>query len=498
MIFESQGCRALLVTEYVNWVSSVRCAVNACANFASCRKIFLVSTPTTKGTSRIQREFERSDQRYFKVPCPHCQHYQVLKFKQLKWTEGKPESTYYCCEKCNAHIEEYHKTDMLAKGYWEATGCGEHRSRSYHLSSLYSPLGWFSWAEVARLYEQAKDDKDGMKSFVNTVLGEPFEEAYEAPEWMRLYERRETYPMGTIPEGGLFLTAGVDVQRDRLECEIVAWGREKESWSVDYIVLSGDSSQPGVWKKLDKLLAKDWPHVCGSTLAIQVMCVDSGFVTQAVYSWVRQHLQAIFGGAGFRVSGPRTVVAIKGRDGETALIPNVSRVDLSGKRRALRLCLVSGPVAKAELYSWLKLPRPTGEDLAQGKGYLPGTCHFPEYAEEYFKQLTAERRVIRLHKGFPKASWEKDPTRNNEALDCRVYARAGANIYGLDRFKEAHWSNLEQVLAVGVKSPQLKTTKTADNQSKSGAYQSSDFVRAIFTQRPASLPDDPYLYPYEP
>jgi len=468
------------------------------ANFAGIRKIFLVSTPTTKDSSRIQREFEHTDQRYFKVPCPHCQHYQVLKFKQLKWSEGKPESTYYCCEQCNAHIEEHHKTKMLDQGYWEATGSADTHTRGYHLSSLYSPLGWFAWSEVAKLYEQAKDDQDVMKSFVNTVLGEPFEQEYEAPEWTRLYERRETYPIGIIPDGGLFLTAGVDVQRDRLECEIVAWGRDKQSWSVDYQVLSGDSAQPAVWEKLDKLLAQDWPHACGATLPIQVMCVDSGYVTQSVYAWVRQHLQAIFGGAGLRISGPRTVVAIKGRDGETALIPNVSRVDLSGKRRALRLCLVSGPVAKAELYSWLKLPRPTDEDLAQGKGYLPGTCHFPEYSEEYFKQLTAERRVIRLHKGFPKASWEKDPTRNNEALDCRVYARAGAAIYGLDRFQEVHWKNIEQELAIGTKISMVKTTSTNNHQTEPLTYETSEIVREFFRPKRPIPPDDPSLYPYEP
>ena len=206
------------------------------ATFARRRKIFMVSTPTVKGTSRIQREFDRSDKRYFCVPCPFCRHYQALDFKQFTWTEGQPETVRFTCQACDKKIPEHHKTAMLRDGQWQATEEGDGVTRGYHLSSLYSPVGWFSWEEAARMFEQAQANPELMKGFVNTVLGEAYEEEYDAPEWERLYERREKYSMGTVPEGGLFLTAGVDVQKDRLECEIVAWGRNKESWSVDYLV----------------------------------------------------------------------------------------------------------------------------------------------------------------------------------------------------------------------------------------------------------------------
>ena len=420
------------------------------ATFQRRRKILLVSTPTIKGLSRIQREFEASDQRYYQVPCPECGFEQPLRFTQLRWPEGKPEHAQYCCESCGALIDEHHKSQMLTKGRWVPSAEGDGCTQGYHLSSLYSPVGWFSWADAARLFETAQNNPDLMKGFVNTVLGEPYEEEFEAPEWERLYERREKYPIGIVPQDGLFLTAGVDVQRDRLECEVVAWGRNKISWSVDYQVLDGDTAQPEVWQKLDVLLAQDWPHAAGSTMPIRVMCVDSGYATQDVYGWVRKYPQAVWGGAGARASQPRTAVAIKGRDQDTALILSVSKADTGGKRKGLRVWNVSGPVAKVELYRLLKLPRPTDEELAAGEDYPPGTCHYPEYGEEYFKQLTAERRVIRLHKGFPKATWEKDPARNNEALDCRVYARAAASIYGLDRFKEVHWKRLELALGVNV------------------------------------------------
>ena len=464
------------------------------ATFQRRRKILLVSTPTIKGLSRIQREFDASDRRYYQVPCPECGHKQALRFTQLRWSEGQPRAAKYCCESCEYLIEEHHKTQMLAQGEWIATHEGDGRTQGYHLSSLYSPVGWFAWSDAAEMFEAAQNSPDLMKGFVNTVLGEPFEEEFEAPEWERLYERRESHPIGRVPAEGLFLTAGADVQRDRIEIEIVAWGEDKRSWSVDYRVLDGDTAQPEVWQKLDRLLAEDWPHQRGGTLPIRVLCIDSGYATQEVYSWVRNHPQAVWGGAGARASQPRTVVAIKGRDTDTSLILSVSKADTGGKRRGLRVWNVSGPVAKTELYRWLKLPRLTDEERERGEIEPPGSCHFPEYGEQYFKQLTAERRVIRIHKGFPRATWEKDPTRNNEALDCRVYARAAASIYGLDRFTDRQWQKMrEAVESLPVDQIEqdeqiaVTTTHPAVETPRPGK------TKAMFKQRATAVADDPYL-----
>ncbi|MCC3862633.1 phage terminase large subunit family protein [Emcibacteraceae bacterium Y4] len=448
------------------------------------RKVLLVSTPTIKGVSRIAREFEQSDQRYFHVPCPHCDHMQPLRFCQRRWIDGQPKDVVYECESCEEHIAEHHKTAMLAAGRWVASKEGDGRTVGYHLSSLYSPVGWFSWSEAAHMFEQAGEHPELMKSFVNTVLGEPFEEEHEAPDWHRLYERRETYTENTIPKGGLFLTAGVDVQKDRLECEIVAWGRNKESWSVGYEVIAGDTARREVWQELEKLLNRDWLHETGHTMPIRVMAVDSGYATQDVYGWVKGHPQAVWGAGGARASQPRTVVAIKGQDRDTALILSVSKADVGGRRRGLRVWNVSGPVAKVELYRWLKLDWPTEKELELGETYPAGSCHFPQYGEEYFKQLTAEKRIIRIHKGYPRAVWEKDPTRNNEALDCRVYARAAASIYGLDRFMERHWLQLEESLGKPV-----PTAPVVDQPQVSEPVHLSDRLK----QRPVQMADDPYL-----
>jgi phage terminase large subunit GpA-like protein len=139
---------------------------------------------------------------------------------------------------------------------------------------------------------------------------------------------------------------------------VVAWGRGKESWSVDYRVIEGDTARAEVWAKLDAVLAKDWPHVSGHTLPIRVMGVDAGYATQDVYAWVRQHPQASWGPAGAAARQPRTAVAVKGRDQDTALLLSVSRADAGGKRRGLRVWSVGTPVAKGELYRWLKLEWP--------------------------------------------------------------------------------------------------------------------------------------------
>jgi phage terminase large subunit GpA-like protein len=411
------------------------------------RKILLVSTPKKKSLSRIEREYEQSDQRRYFVPCPHCGEHQALQFANLRWPEGRPREAEYACAHCGSLIGERHKTWMLEQGEGRATAPGDGRTAGFHLSSLYSPVGWFSWADAAEMYEQARKTPDLMKGFVNTVLGLPFEEEAEAPEWQRLYERRESCRIGIVPERGLFLTAGVDVQMDRIEVEVVAWGRSKESWSVDYRVIEGDTARTEVWAKLDVVLAEDWRHASGHTLPIRVMCVDAGYATQDVYAWVRRHPQASWGPAGAAARQPRMAVAVKGRDQDTALLLSVSRADAGGKRRGLRVWSVGTPVAKGELYRWLKLEWPTEEALEAGASFPPGACHFPQYGEEYFKQLTAERLVTRMVKGFPRASWEKEASRRNEALDCRVYARAAAAIYRLDRFEEQHWRRLELALA---------------------------------------------------
>jgi phage terminase large subunit GpA-like protein len=395
------------------------------------RKVFMVSTPLITGLSRIEAAYAESDQRRYWVPCPHCGEFQVLKFERLRWPKGEPQKVAYICIACERQVFNHHKAGMLAAGDWRPEAPGDGRTRGYHLSSLYSPVGWYGWDRAADDWEKAQKDVERLKSFVNLVLGESWQERGDAPDWQPLYDRREDYPIGTVPKGGLFLTAGADVHPNRIEVEVIAWGRAKESWSVDYRVLMGDTARPEVWRQLDAVLDEEFPHASGLRLPIRVLCIDSGYNPRITYDWVRGHPQASWGPAGARAAHPKTAVAVKGTARTDRLILGASPVDAS-KRRGTRLWMLGTPVAKSELYSRLRLVPPTDES---GEPFPAGYCHFPRYEEEYFRQLTSE--------SFIKGHWVLGANTRNEALDARVYSRAAASIYGIDRFAERHWRELE-------------------------------------------------------
>ena len=205
------------------------------------RKTLLVSTPTISGLSRIEREYLASDQRRFFLPCPHCAAMQWLRFERLVWEKGEPDSARYLCEACDGAIGEQHKTAMLAGGEWRPTAiAGDPHAIGFHISALYSSVGWFSWSQAVRDWEAAQGDDRAIKTFRNTVLGETWQESGEAPDWQRLYDRREEWAPGTVAEGGLLLTAGVDVQRDRLEASIWAWAQDRQSWLIEHRILVGN------------------------------------------------------------------------------------------------------------------------------------------------------------------------------------------------------------------------------------------------------------------
>jgi phage terminase large subunit GpA-like protein len=257
--------------------------------FAHRRKVFLVSTPTIRGLSRIEREYEASDQRRFFVPCPHCGHAQWLKFDRLRWQKGKPETAEYHCEGCERPIAEHHKTAMLEGGEWRATAtAADPTTVGYHLSALYSPIGWLSWERIVRAWDAAQGSDEAIKAFRNTILGETWVETGEAPDWQRLADRRETWPAGTVPAGGLFLTAGADVQKDRIEVDVWAWGRGSTSWLIDHRVLEGGPGDPVCWQRLTDLLGRTWAHASGQHMTLARLGVDTGFETSAVYAWSRQ------------------------------------------------------------------------------------------------------------------------------------------------------------------------------------------------------------------
>ncbi len=291
------------------------------------RKIFIVSTPTISGASTIEREYEASDQRRYFVPCPHCDHRQWLRFEQLRWTQDEPDTVAYICEACEEPIHEHHKASMLEQGEWRAMAEAVGRTAGFHLSSLYSPVGWRSWRDIAAAWESAVSKESGsaaaIKTFRNTELGETWVEEGEAPDWQRLLERREDYPIGTVPAGGLLLSAGADVQKDRIEVSVWAFGRGKVSWLVEHRVLMGDTARDGVWKRLAELVDEQWTHASGASMPLARIALDTGFATQEAYAFVRACRDA-------------RVMAVKGVARGAALIGTPTAVDVLRNGKKLR------------------------------------------------------------------------------------------------------------------------------------------------------------------
>ena len=449
-------------------------ALKRTVTFRGRRKIFMVSTPTVDGLSRIQKAYEESDQRRYFVPCKHCNEYAVIVWDQIQWPKDEPQKARYICPRCHGAHEEHDKAQLLAQGEWRATVEGDGRIAGFHLPAFLSPFE--SWGDQAEEFRRVHKDPNRLKVWVNTVLGETWQEQGEAPEWERLYERRETYPIGTVPRGGLFLTAGVDVQKDRIEAEVVAWGRGKRSWSVDYRIMEGDTSNidDPVWLALRDLIGETWSHASGLELGLEKVAIDEGFNTQVVRDWARRQATG-------------RVMVVKGQDRGTALVglPTVVDITIRGKRipRGMRVWPVVVSQFKAELYGWLQMERPTDEARAEGAEYPPGYCHFPEYGEEYFKQLTAEQLVRRTKNGYTRLEWQKLRDRN-EALDCRVYARAAAFAQGMDRWKESVWIALEKQFGpVDESAPAPSTPEAPASPPPSGGRRAGRRQRGLRRQR---------------
>lgn len=379
------------------------------------RKILLTSTPTIKGLSRIEREYLLSDQRRFFLACPECGRRDFLTWSGhdwfggtsgghhwIEWDDGNPESAHMVCSKCEARIEERHKTAMLAGGEWIATNPGP-RTIGFHISALYSPLGWKSWAECVTEFTDAKDDPLKLKGWVNTVLGETWEERGTSIEPEALMARIERYE-AEVPHGVGVLVASVDIQADRLEAQVKGYGAGEESWLIAFTQIHGDPGRPEVWFDLDKFLKQTWEHASGRLVRIECVAIDSRYHTEEVYRFCAARLR-------------RRVFAVRGgavRGAELVGRPTTNN------RYATPLFTLGTDTAKDLIYSRLAIPRP-------GPGYV----HLPETVDlEYVEQLTAEKAIRKWykHKGTVR-EWVKKRDRN-EALDLEVYCLAALYILG--------------------------------------------------------------------
>ena len=393
------------------------------------RLVIKVSTPTIKDVSRIERAFNRSDKRYFYVPCPYCNREQILRWKQVKWDRDKdekhlPETARYACEHCDARWNDGERYQAVQQGKWRATE--KSQIAGFHINELYSLFRKLS--EIVQDFLDKKDNPETMQVWINTTLGEPYSIKTITVPWQNLFARRENYEIGTIPRGGIFLTGGADVQEDRIHVEIVAWGRNFETWSIEYIILFGDTAQEEVWKQLDNIVQKTWTLADKNKIGLSRFCIDAGYNTNFVHNFTRRY-------------PANRVFPVIGRDNQKSILSVPILMETKNdkvRRRGLKSYPIGSSIIKQEIYGFLRQSSPQ-----PGQGFPFGFCHFPQYPESFFQELTAEDFVKTIRKGYAVYEWRKSRPRN-EALDCRVYARAAACLMGIDRFSEDDWSRLEK------------------------------------------------------
>lgn len=386
------------------------------------RKTFKGSSPTVKGRSKIDRDYEASDKRLCWVPCPHCGERQTLRWEQVRWdktkdakgetAEHRPETAAYQCEACGVLWDDADRWTALKSPEWRATAPFRGIA-GFHLPQFYSPVATLTEMVTEFLTAYGKlpgthPDVEKQKVWTNTVLAECWEEQGETVDSSLLTSRGEPYGPDDLPDQVLLATAGVDVQGDRLEVQVLGWGYAEECWAVAYHVLLGDPAQQLLWRELDELLRRPMETVSGRPVRIRAAAIDTGgHHAHQVYQFCRTKVA-------------RRIYPIKGRDGPQPIWPKRQSKAKTGDT----VYLVGVDTAKDTVYGRLKIRR-------RGEGPSPGYIHFPlatpdddSFGPGYFDQLTSEHAVTRYRLGKPYRVWELPSGKRNEALDTFVYALA--------------------------------------------------------------------------
>ena len=392
-------------------------------------KKFRIGTPTVKGASRIDRGFHEGTQTYVHIPCPSkgdgCDHDLRMEFNReiFKFNTVEPYQAHFVCPECGTIIEEHYVRRVLREQkYILVSDNPTARNPSIHVDRFISPLVTFD--RIVDKFLKAGDDPRKLMTFYNLMLGLPFEVKGSAPPWKEIYARREDYRIGSIPYGGLFLTLAVDVQKDGLFYEVVAWGMGKQNWSIDHGFLEGETADINnkVWKDLDLVYHRKYEDSYGNLWGLDLVGVDSGYNTTTVYKWCNKRPLAR---------------AIKGLDGwgrPPYLTPSDVETTYKGKKKkkGAKVWGIGTWGLKAELYAYLELDDPTS----------PGYCHFSEFHDEaYFKQLTAEFLKEVTRRGKPTREWFT-AGRANHYHDCRIYNMALAEMLGITRMNASDWRQL--------------------------------------------------------
>lgn len=387
----------------------VSLAIRRTMTYGTRRKIVMASTPVDEATSRIARAYEEGDCRVWELPCPHCGDFHELKWAMIQWPEGKPEDAYFVCPSCGCITQEADKPAMIEKGRWRATKPEVLGHHSYRLNTFgASILPTASWGVLACEFLAAKRDPATLKTWVNTVAGEVWRDESDGIDDADLMSRLEPIGLDRLPPEVIALTAGCDVQHDRLEVTTLGWTADDKPLVLAHEVLWGDPFGPDLWLGLSDLFGRTFAHPNGGTLRYDAALVDSGdgTTTEAVYEFSRARAgQRIFpckGIAGFREPPTR--------------LGNVPA------KKWVRLQLVGVDSIKRRILG-----------LATSGGFRLSDSLSATWAE----QFTGERLRTRYSKGVPILEWHRLSGRRVEALDCAVYAMAARSLVPLDAERRA-------------------------------------------------------------
>ncbi|GGE96139.1 phage terminase large subunit family protein [Stappia taiwanensis] len=385
------------------------------------RKIVIGSTPIFEETSHVLNAYGRSDMRVFEVPCPGCGAFQEITWRDIHWPEGRPQDAHWACPACGSVVEERHKPAMVAGGRWRATAPEVEGHAGFRVNALVSPLANASWGKLAAEFLTAKDTPELLQTFVNTVLGQGWRAEGEELDEAALAARAEGFSVEALPEDVLAVTAGVDVQRDRLEITFVGWSRTGDAFALGHSVVWGLPADGATWAELDSLLKTRLPHPLGGTLGLDAVAIDSGD---------GETMEAVYAFAFPRAA--RKVLAIKGASGARPWIER-SKSRIKGGR----LWIVGVDGIKSHLAGRLS----SGTSVRFSR----------ELPAVWFEQLASERAVVRYARGQPQRRFERIAGRRAEALDCMVYAFAARQLIN------PNWDERRDALA----RPEVRDAKPA-------------------------------------
>ncbi|MGV6850209.1 MAG: phage terminase large subunit family protein [Marinibacterium sp.] len=359
------------------------------------RKLIVGSTPLDEETSRVLALYNRSDRRVWECPCQHCGDYHEIVWADIRWEPDCPETAAWTCPSCGAITEDHEKAPMLLAGRWRATRPEVKGHAGFRINALSSLLANAAWPKLAAEFLEAKKSPVTLKAFVTTILGQPWRAEGDDLDPDRLTALQRPHSLDTIPEDVLFLTAGADIQGDRIELTTAGWTAAGDCRVMAHEIVWGEPLEDATWRELDDLLTRQWVHPGGGILKLDAAVIDSGNWSDAVYAFTRPRTS-------------RRVIAGKG-------VPGFNRPYLAwGNSRKTRLALIAVDAIKLHMHQRLQ----AGE-----------TITFSEHlGQDYLDQIASERLVTKYTRGYAVRRFEKTAGRRNEALDTLAYLTAAKNL----------------------------------------------------------------------